>query len=144
MKDAGCDIQPDWANGAILLIPLTEELIAQEGLCLKPHNILALKSEEFLLSRALSNLPRRKRAVCELDDASQDLTSPSGHENSADTVAESGEPGDVIPLRVYIERTFICVWEPKLVSESSHYAHSAPAGRSLIPGPTNPRIFGKL
>lgn len=61
MTDASCDPSPSWACGAILLVPLTEDQVAESGLQLRPHNILALRSDQDSISRALGRLPKRKR-----------------------------------------------------------------------------------
>jgi len=58
---------PDWANGALLLVPCTEEGLAESGLELKPHHVIALASDVELIDEALAEFPRRRRPQCKLD-----------------------------------------------------------------------------
>merc|ERR1712087_52836 len=58
---AGCEVQPVWANGAFLLVPLTEELVLEHDLQLEPHNIVMLATDYDLVAQALMLLPKRQR-----------------------------------------------------------------------------------
>jgi len=58
---AGCEPSPPWAGGALLLVPATEEQIADAGIQLKAHHILMLSADRDLVERALGELPCRKR-----------------------------------------------------------------------------------
>ena len=53
VKDAGCDVLPDYANGAMLLVPLPEEQIHEAGLELKDHNIVMLARDHDRVKKAL-------------------------------------------------------------------------------------------
>ena len=39
VKSAGCEVQPSWARGALLLVPVTEKQIMQADISLQAHNI---------------------------------------------------------------------------------------------------------
>ena len=45
VEGAGCQVMPEWACGAILLVPMTAEQVAEAGLALKAHNVWALESD---------------------------------------------------------------------------------------------------
>jgi len=61
VESAGCSMQPAWANGALLLVPVTEQQIMEADIYLQAHNILMLASDEQLVKEALAELSRRKR-----------------------------------------------------------------------------------
>merc|ERR1719356_727286 len=61
MTEARCDPSPSWANGAIILVPLTAEQVEESGIQLRPHNIVALRSDQDSIRQALGHLPKRKR-----------------------------------------------------------------------------------
>merc|ERR1712007_112611 len=53
--------RPAWSNGALLLVPMTQQQIIEAGIYLESHNILMLASDEQLVKHALAKLVRRKR-----------------------------------------------------------------------------------
>merc|ERR1712226_1822601 len=66
VENAGCQVRPPWANGALLLVPLTERQLAEESLDLKAHNIMLLASDSERVRVALRKLPRRRRPLLKL------------------------------------------------------------------------------
>ena len=54
-------MQPAWAHGALLLVPVTEQQIMEADINLQAHNILMLSSDEQLVKDTLARLPRRTR-----------------------------------------------------------------------------------
>ena len=48
MEDAGCELCSAWANGALLLVPITDAEIAEAGIELAAQNIMMLAAEEQL------------------------------------------------------------------------------------------------
>merc|ERR1719336_3037491 len=50
---AGCEVHPAWANGALLLVPVTEEQITEAGIQLRAHNIMMLNSDVQLVEQTL-------------------------------------------------------------------------------------------
>jgi len=60
VEDAGCEVMPEWACGAILLVPMTAEQVMEANLALKAHNLVGLASDRDLVGAALNN-PRRRR-----------------------------------------------------------------------------------
>merc|ERR1740129_1597297 len=63
VESAGCSVQPAWANGALLLVPVTEQQIIEADIQLKPHSILMLASDEQLVRDTLAQPAKRKRPV---------------------------------------------------------------------------------
>ena len=61
VTEAGCDMLPDWASSAVLFIPLTPGQVLEAGVELRAHNIVALKSDQELITEAVSSLPKRRR-----------------------------------------------------------------------------------
>jgi hypothetical protein len=64
MRDAGCDVAPDWAGGAKLFVPFTPEQLDDldaMGLELEGHHILALSSDKRAIEEALTPVRRKKR-----------------------------------------------------------------------------------
>ena len=72
VADAGCDVQPKWACGAILLVPLTNTQLCEAGVQLKAHNIVVLQAELGRVEEALRSLPRRKRPMLNPECHDQD------------------------------------------------------------------------
>jgi len=54
--EAGCDIMPDWAGGAKLLVPLTTEQLEESGHELSDHHVVALTSDVEHIRAALYNI----------------------------------------------------------------------------------------
>jgi len=54
--EAGCDIMPDWAGGAKLLVPLTREQLEESGHELSDHHVVALTSDVEHIRAALYNI----------------------------------------------------------------------------------------
>jgi len=67
VRIAGCEVRPAWANGASLLIPVTQEQIAEAGIQLKAYNILMFTSDVQLVEQALRQLPRHKQPKLKLE-----------------------------------------------------------------------------
>jgi len=61
VEDAGCQLQPEWANGAWLLVPVTEEMFREAKLDTCAKHILALVDDEAAVQHALQNVPSKKR-----------------------------------------------------------------------------------
>ncbi|CAE7196823.1 HERC2, partial [Symbiodinium sp. CCMP2456] len=59
--DAGCEITPEWANGAVLLAPLTEEKATEAGLKLRAHHVVAFEGDTDRVRAALQGLPCKWR-----------------------------------------------------------------------------------
>ncbi|CAE7701834.1 MIB2 [Symbiodinium sp. CCMP2592] len=59
--DAGCEVTPEWANGAVLLAPLTEEEATDAGLKLYPHHVVAFESDTDRVQATLRALPCKVR-----------------------------------------------------------------------------------
>jgi len=61
VRSAGCDVCPEWANGAILLVPLTHSQVLEAEIDLQSHNIVLLSVDVAKVESALKQMPKRKR-----------------------------------------------------------------------------------
>lgn len=137
VADAGCDVQPPWAGGAILLVPLTEPQLREAGVSLKAHNIVVLEVDRGRVEEALGSLPRRRRPMLKPECHGQDAD--AGALGASDP--ESGQPVQFDVSDLVVEHTFYTLPEAKDVSEvsSSKVVHSEPGqGAASSPHP-NPR-----
>ena len=65
---AGCELTPSFANGALLLVPVTEEQLQECNRQLQAHRILALAADRQRIVDALREIRKRKRP-CISNDA---------------------------------------------------------------------------
>jgi len=158
VTEAGCELLPAWAGGAKLLVPLTSQQILESGLALQPYHILALRSDESLIRRALFEVKKKQRpklkaewgAVNIRDDPEasaesgyppQEEPSTQGHQEvpqSSDSRRAGARRADSA-VDLVIERTFIHFSEFYELSEASEVACSAPCSVSGGMEPANPR-----
>ena len=66
MEDAGCDILPDWANGAIIFAPLTEQQAEEADVELHAHHIVVAQQNQKLVEEALPKVPKGAVPWCTL------------------------------------------------------------------------------
>ena len=126
--DAGCDLQPEWANGAVLLMPLTELQAQDNQLELRPHHVVALKGDKERVLAALQTLPCRSRPKIREE---QGLPTRKFE-------ASSWKPD--MDMILTVDRTFLtCL--PAAPSEST-VNESAPCGDVNSKQPLNPRKKG--
>merc|ERR1740122_815884 len=90
---------PEWACGAILLVPLTADQVMEAGWSLKGHNLVALERDRESVAEALKLLPRKRRPQikpeCQIDAIRSKGRSPETQEDdagpcSADDSADRG------------------------------------------------------
>ena len=63
VEDAVCDILPDWANGAIIFAPLTEQQAEEADVELRAHHIVVAQQNQKLVEEALAKVPKRSRPL---------------------------------------------------------------------------------
>jgi len=62
VESAGCQVLPEWANGALLLVPLTPEQLAEaDDFRPRPHHIVLLDQDVENVCEALRELPRTRK-----------------------------------------------------------------------------------
>jgi len=155
VRDAECELFPQWANGACLLVPLTEAQVAEAGLELHAHNIIAHAGDQADITSALAEICNRQRPkvrpehqATNQQSATEYHTNASGLQCSQgmEPVSEQGgeieEFEDTAGVDFVVERTFISVRQTEL-SEASAMASSAPCGVAGSPQPENPRRWNK-
>jgi len=74
--ESGCELRPGFADGAILLIPITNEQFEELGLTLAPHHIVALRVDKSSLEVALSCVPSKQRPKLKPDHRADPNKSP--------------------------------------------------------------------
>lgn len=126
--DAGCELHPEWANGAVLLMPLTELQAADNQLELRPHNVVAFKGDKERVLAALQTLPCRSRPK---------IREEQGLPTRKFQASSWKEDVDMI---LTVDRTFLtCL--PAAPSECTAH-ESAPCGDVNSKQPANPRKKG--
>lgn len=164
---SGCAVQPDWANGALLLVPVTEQQIIEADIQLKAHNILMLASDEQLIKDTLALLAKRKRpglrpehyphGKTEGASAGASTDAPMQPQQQEEDEEEEQEQQEQKQQRsptqermariqlawmqdvgIVVERTFLTFPTDKDISEASNCAQSAPPEGSAGPGHLNP------
>jgi len=158
VTEAGCELLPAWAGGAKLLVPLTSQQILESGLDLQPYHILALRSDESLIRRALFEVKKKQRPKLKAEWGAVDIRddpeasaesgyppreppSNQGHQEvppSSDSRRAGAQRADSA-MDLVVERTFIHFSEFYELSEASEVACSAPCSVSGGMEPTNPR-----
>jgi hypothetical protein len=160
-------VQPDWANGAILLVPVTEQQIVEADIELKAHNILMLASDVQLVKDALAQLVKRKRPGLKPEhyphgkpehasdapkSSSMQSQQPSTQELESSETVVHPLPGDGMlqsqahpvgswmrDVGIVVERTFLHFPIEKDISEASIFVHSAPDGETAASECTAPQ-----
>ena len=128
VAEAGCEVTPSWADGAVLLMPLTQVQAEETQLDLRPHHIVALNGDKDRILAALQTLPCRSRPKI------RNETGLPKHQPKQ--VLAWKEDVDLI---LTVDRTFLtCI--PAAPSEAA--LESAPCGDMNSAQPVNPRKRG--
>lgn len=153
VREAGCDVSPSWANGALLLVPMTRGLVAEERINLKPYHIVARGCDMKAIKDALSELPARRRPMCKEADETAVRISSSREQQcphlSAVPSSSHAKASNSLPIcegiRVAVERTFVHVELECTESEEMVLLQSARGGSSSfqLREIANPRRFSK-
>jgi len=152
--EAGCEVLPQWC-AAVLLVPITQETLAETGVELRAHHIVARRSDFESICQALSEMPRRQRPSlyappCSATVAQKDMEDDGADE--ATIVSESRHPGFEDrnvegecnqQFEVEIQHTFIHISCPKDISEVSRMAESEPCTSAIGQQPVNPRRWSR-
>lgn len=148
VESAGCCVQPPWANGALILVPATEEQVEEAGIVLRAHNILLLDCDKVFLEQCLAQISRRKRPQLKLEQYPGGLhavskTEPTSHVENEYAFGEAHEdilsPKDWLQdAGLVVERTFLSFPVDKEISDASGIVHSAPAVPQVTSTSLNP------
>jgi len=118
---AQCEIRPQWARGAWVLTPMTEEIFA-EGMVhpeeLSQVHILVVQRDEQAVRDALKEVPRAQRPQLSLAKPKHAQMNDNKHQNSVE--AEDSEA----LFEIVVEHTFITL--RRLISKDVDCS-SAPA-----------------
>merc|ERR1711920_575439 len=67
VHEAGCEVLPEWASGAVLLAPLTREQAAEAGLELRAHHVVAAQIDQGRVETILAAIRCRRRPKVSLE-----------------------------------------------------------------------------
>jgi hypothetical protein len=116
VEEAGCEVLPDWASGAIVFVPLTQKEVTEACVELRAHHIVITQENQPHVEKALSSIPKKRhplvqRADPKYFDAAASGVVASDRNSSArrnltytPTVENWDSP---IDFDWYIERTFV-------------------------------------
>lgn len=91
VEDAGCSLFPDSANGALLLVPLTNEQLLELDLQLDKYHIVALRSDKLAIDEALRKVPKPDRPKLRDDHRAVPFKEEQFHvEGAQETVTAAG------------------------------------------------------
>jgi hypothetical protein len=132
VHEAGLDLQPSWAGGAWVLLPLSPQKV---GLPLSHHNILLDRRDEHLVREVLQRIERSKRPhIKQIECTNHDndtgpevASSVARSDLSDEDTCNASENSDLeVSFEIIVERTFI---RGLLIhdAEVSEARHSAPA-----------------
>jgi len=143
VEEAGCEILPDWADGAIFLAPLTEQQALEAGVKFRAHHIVVAQQDQATVERVLATIPKRRRPGVQFAKDEHLLASSSTKLISEADQTNLEEPHlqpytqnvDVWDGAWVVEKTFVHCPLPE-DSQSSRDAHSEPWGGDLDARPT--------
>jgi len=143
VSEAGCQVMPEWAHGALFFAPCTEEGVEELGIELKPHHVIALAIDMALIREALSQFPRRRRPQCKVDigvySDAREFALVSGEQAGGrcqqpapDLSATRSEfLRAEFALLFTVERTFVHVPSRQSVPDDTTLVCSAPCGDGI-------------
>mmetsp|Transcript_93713 Transcript_93713/g.201116 ORF Transcript_93713/g.201116 Transcript_93713/m.201116 type:complete len:310 (+) Transcript_93713:60-989(+) len=139
--EAGCDVQPEWAHGAVLLVPLTEMQLREAEIALKAHNIVVLERDLGHVQEVLRGLPRRRRPQLKPECHDQEGMQTGNGSSPDDAYLGSAEPCDVPYPELVVENSFLSYPMAALreVSETSTVVNSDPGAGTAGCSHQNPR-----
>lgn len=146
VEEAGCEILPEWAGGAVVLAPLTKQQADEAGVQLRPHHIVVAQQNQALVEQVLATIPKRRRPGVQLADP-EHLTNSAGPKTEKASSAPLVKPD--APSYIHnanewdgfwlVEKTFVHCPYPQSPSESSRMACSEPWGGDAGAQPTKMR-----
>lgn len=136
VEEAGCMLFPESANGACLLVPLTDENLHELNLNFEKYHIVALSSDKGAIEEALKSVPRSLRP--RLRDDCQALQPDDASGGSAMAASAASISQELAPLhraQEFVTRNM----GAGAPSDISLVAYSAPCGNLDQAQPANPR-----
>jgi len=127
VHEAGCALQPEWACGAWLLLPLTCEQFQEAGLKTGPVHIVALMKDEEAVKSALKNVPKEKRPKLRLETLDGSIfhdgqqVDQAEHSDGLHVLQHQHQEQNVDTERfeIIVDRTFVHFPTAGLISHSS-------------------------
>jgi len=129
VHEAGCDLQPEWAFGSWLLLPLTCRQFQEAGLKTGPVHIIALMKDEEAVRCALKSVPKEKRPKLRLETLDGSIYHEDQHGDQAEhsdghhvlqpRQQEQNVDIDTERFEIIVDRTFVHFPTAGLLSHSS-------------------------
>eukprot|EP00419_Tripos_fusus_P045502 CAMPEP_0172820302 /NCGR_PEP_ID=MMETSP1075-20121228/15176_1 /TAXON_ID=2916 /ORGANISM="Ceratium fusus, Strain PA161109" /LENGTH=465 /DNA_ID=CAMNT_0013660949 /DNA_START=39 /DNA_END=1436 /DNA_ORIENTATION=- len=121
---AGCEISPEWANGALLLVPLSVETLREEGYELRKFNIVHYRRDLTLIKQALSSIPKRQDRPRVKDERHAGVESVAATVGGGSSPLPNDEHNEELVMqqdgnRLVDEETLCCSYE--VVVENTFY-----------------------
>jgi hypothetical protein len=135
VAEESCQLAPEWANGALLLVPLRQDQALEARMELRPHHVVILQRDRQAIESTLMGLPKRRRPRIKSDHPAP-VDSLAGDESldAAITKAPSVDSLDDVDLHMNgdvmfsVENTFLNFYMAKPLAETPARAESAPGG----------------
>lgn len=120
---------PEWANGALLLVPVTSQEIADAGIDLHAHHIVAEKGDVESINAALATIPRRhKRPKLKDHRPSSSVAASDGSNRDLADATQSALDEGLGFVNIIVENTFVKAYSVHGDCESSS---SVPTHRTV-------------
>lgn len=110
VANAGAEfaLLPEWANGALLLVPVTSQEIADAGIDLHAHHIVAKKEDVESINAALAMIPRRhNRPKLKDHRPSNSAAASDGSNRDLADATQSALDEGLGFVKVIVENTFV-------------------------------------
>eukprot|EP00973_Karenia_brevis_P023225 3198749-Karenia_brevis.AAC.1 len=131
IQEAGFEILPEYANGAILLAPLSEQQALDADVHLRPHHIVVARQFQPIVEQILSTLPKRQRPKVRLADdqylcQSASVASATKEKDDALSKQSHLDEDDMWDGIWSVERSFVHCPIPLASAVPSRMAYSEP------------------
>jgi len=149
VAEAGCQLQPSWANGAWVLVPASEHQLDEAGIKLTHTRILARSCDMDIINEELKAFPRKGRPrfqagwiAAEVHEAAHTMMDTGGTtQDCVQLVSDLDETPTGQTSLAIIQNTFLTFYSVEAGGDTQDSAtvHSEPCG---LPGqrqPPNPR-----
>lgn len=130
VADAGCELKPQWAGGAWMLLPLTHEQFQEAGLRTGPRHIVALSRDEWAVRQALQqHIVREKRPKIRVETLDAEVfqgipCQAEAEHTGASSVGVRGAHPWGEDVDIIVARTFVHFSQP--AEDGASARHSAP------------------
>jgi DNA-binding phage protein len=90
VTDAECEVQPKWANGAVLLVPLMQDDISGKGIELRNFHVVHYRKDYAFIKQALATIPKRQDRPKVKEERNAKISRKGGMSDVASCAGGSG------------------------------------------------------